>query len=300
MTWRKLGHLFAPSGELPWARSHAANPVPEHLEGNRFRVYFSARDEQNRSSIGTLVLDLSDSPRVVEVAKEPVLRPGTQGAFDDCGASVACLLRVGEARYLYYMGWHLTQDVPWRNAIGVAICAASGARFERYSEEPLIGLDAIDPHTISYPWVLRDGDTYRMWYGSNLKWGSQIGDMLHVIKYAESEDALRWRRPDKVVIDSTSPAEYAICRPCVLHDPDGWKMWFCSRGHRYRIHAAESTDGIEWKRLGEDTGIGVGADGWDSDMIEYPCVFDHAGRRYLLYVGNDYGRTGFGIAVLER
>jgi hypothetical protein len=34
-------------------------------------------------------------------------------------------------------------------------------------------------------------------------------------------------------------------------------------------------------------------------MIEYPCVFDHKGARYMLYAGNGYGRTGFGLAVLE-
>ncbi|MBB5866436.1 hypothetical protein [Xanthomonas sp. 3058] len=34
-------------------------------------------------------------------------------------------------------------------------------------------------------------------------------------------------------------------------------------------------------------------------MIEYPFVFDHAGQRYMLYNGNDYGRSGFGLAVLE-
>ena len=34
-------------------------------------------------------------------------------------------------------------------------------------------------------------------------------------------------------------------------------------------------------------------------MIEYPFVFDHDGSRYMLYNGNGYGKTGFGLAVLE-
>ena len=38
---------------------------------------------------------------------------------------------------------------------------------------------------------------------------------------------------------------------------------------------------------------------WESEMVEYPCVFVWAGRRYMLYNGNDYGRTGVGIAVLD-
>ena len=38
---------------------------------------------------------------------------------------------------------------------------------------------------------------------------------------------------------------------------------------------------------------------WESDSITYPAVFDHGGQRYMLYNGNGYGRTGFGIAILE-
>jgi hypothetical protein len=39
--------------------------------------------------------------------------------------------------------------------------------------------------------------------------------------------------------------------------------------------------------------------GWDSEMIEYPFVFDHAGERYMLYNGNGYGKSGFGLAILN-
>ncbi len=35
-------------------------------------------------------------------------------------------------------------------------------------------------------------------------------------------------------------------------------------------------------------------------MIEYPFVFDHKCNRYMLYNGNSYGKTGFGLAVLEK
>jgi hypothetical protein len=35
-------------------------------------------------------------------------------------------------------------------------------------------------------------------------------------------------------------------------------------------------------------------------MIGYPCVFDHGGRRFLLYAGNDFGATGFGLAIQEK
>jgi len=43
----------------------------------------------------------------------------------------------------------------------------------------------------------------------------------------------------------------------------------------------------------------VSESGWDSESVEYPNVFDYRGAKYMLYNGNGYGRTGFGIAVLE-
>jgi hypothetical protein len=219
--------------------------------------------------------------------------------FDDCGASIGCILRVGEARYLYYMGWNLAVTVPWKNALGLAVSESPGAPFQRVSRFPIVSLDEIDPYTISYPWVMRDNDRYRMWYGSNLRWGPEKKDMLHVIKYAESTDAVHWEKHDRIMINSESPDENAICRPSVVRDADGYRMWFCSRGDTYRIQHAISDDGSNWTRLGQDEGIDVSPEGWDSEMIEYPCVFDHGGRRFMLYAGNGFGASGFGLAVQE-
>ena len=299
MVWRKLGRIFQPSGDLDWARSHAANPTAEHVEGDIFRIYFSARDERNRSSIGYIVVDLAADGRVLEIPTEPVLRPGDLGMFDDCGASIGCVLRMGKARYLYYMGWNLAVTVPWKNAIGLAISESADGPFRRWSRFPIVPLDETDPYTISYPWVMQEGSRYRMWYGSNLRWGPEKKDMLHVIKYAESTDAVHWEKQNHVAIDSACAEENAICKPCVVKDSDCYRMWFCSRGEKYRIQHAVSHDGYAWRRLGQDEAIDVSSEGWDSDMIEYPCVFDHDGRRFLLYAGDSFGATGFGLAVWE-
>lgn len=83
MAWRKLGRIFAPSGELDWSRSHAALPVPEWIEGDIFRIYFSGRDGQNRSSIGSVIVDLAVGGKILDIPAEPILRPGARGMFDD-------------------------------------------------------------------------------------------------------------------------------------------------------------------------------------------------------------------------
>ncbi|WP_246514344.1 hypothetical protein [Exiguobacterium alkaliphilum] len=36
--------------------------------------------------------------------------------------------------------------------------------------------------------------------------------------------------------------------------------------------------------------------GFDDEMVAYPHTFTVNGKRYLLYLGNEVGRAGFGIA----
>jgi hypothetical protein len=194
-------------------RSHAANPVAEHIEGDRFRIYFSSRDEKNRSSIAFVEIDLKDPSHILRESDDPVLGPGDLGMFDDCGVSIGCILPVGEKRYLYYMGWHLTVAVPWQNALGLAISDGPGRPFRRVSRFPVVELSEVDPYTISYPWVTLEGGRFRMWYGSNTQWGPVKADMRHLIKYAESADGIHWRRDDVVAVDFDFPGEYARCKP---------------------------------------------------------------------------------------
>ncbi len=35
-------------------------------------------------------------------------------------------------------------------------------------------------------------------------------------------------------------------------------------------------------------------------MIEYAYIFDYKGRRYMIYNGNNFGKTGIGLAILEQ
>jgi hypothetical protein len=86
-------------------------------------------------------------------------------------------------------------------------------------------------------------------------------------------------------------------------------MFFCYRqqfGFRttrdaaYRIGYASSEDLKLWTRDDASVGIDVSSEGWDSDMQCYPSVFEWEGSVYLLYNGNEFGRLGFGVAVLER
>jgi hypothetical protein len=278
--------------------SHAANPVAEYLGEDRFRLNFSCRDAESRSHIGFIELDLKPPFPILRIAEQPLLGPGEIGAFDDSGVSLSCIRLVDGKKYLYYLGWNLGVTVPWRNSIGLAIYDDATQVFVRHSQAPLLDRNDVDPFSVSYPFVLQDAGIYRMWYGSNLRWGRQQKDMAHLIKYAESGDAIHWKREGVIALQFRDDGEYAMSRPYVLKESGIYKMWYSYRGPSYRIGYAESRDGVQWQRMDDVVGIDVSDSGWDSEMIEYPFVFDHAGRRYMFYNGNGYGRSGVGLAVL--
>ena len=297
MRWKKLGRVFDPQQQAGWTASHAANPVAEHVEGDRFRIYFSGRDARNRSSIGHLVIALDEPTRPLDVGAAPLLEPGPAGAFDQDGVTMGCVLTIGGIRHLYYLGWRLTKTHPWANTIGLARFDAAAGRFVKHSG-PVLGLSATDPYSMSYPCVLHDGTQYRMFYGSNLDWGEDGHTMNHVIKNAVSDDGLAWRPLDAVCL-AYGATDHAFSRPWVLRDGDTYKMWYAVRGAQYRIGYAESEDLVRWVRRDAEVGIAPSAQGWDAEAVTYPCVFSHRERRYMLYNGNGYGKTGFGLAVLE-
>lgn len=300
MRWRKLGRIFSPSNSSDWMRTHAAVPVAEHIEGDLFRVFFSSRDLAGRSHTGFVILDLNRPHEILEISSSPVLSPGSLGEFDDSGAMATWLTKSEGRNYLYYVGWNLGVTVPFRNAIGLAV--GSGSEYVRYARGPIVDRSSREPHFCASCCVIVDGNIWRMWYLSCTGWTLSGGKPKHHyhIKYASSNDGIEWRRDGVVALDFRNDDEYAISRPSVMQDADRWRMWYSFRGRAYRIGYAESDNGVDWVRFDDRTGIDVSISGWDSEMIEYPFVFDHKDVRFMLYNGNGYGATGLGLAVLER
>lgn len=299
MRWLKQGLVIEPPVNLPWVASHAAVPHAEAFPDGRARVYFTTRDERRRSHIA--VAEFEPGDWTPNVAPEPVLRPGPLGAFDDSGVMTSCLVRHEGTEHLYYQGWQLGVTVPFRVFVGCAVRTSEDESFERVSPAPVVGPNAVDPFMCSSPWVLVENGLWRMWYVSNIGWDADDRGRpryrVH-IKYAESGDGLSWERDGHVCIDFADPSEYAISRPCVLKDGELFRLWYSYRGLAYRIGYAESRDGLTWTRRDDVAGIDVSEDGWDSEMVEYACVFDRAGERTMLYNGNGYGETGIGRAIL--
>ncbi|MEM7376709.1 MAG: hypothetical protein AAF460_04300 [Pseudomonadota bacterium] len=285
----------------PKLLSHAANPLPVHLKGDVYRVFFSGRDQHNRSSVGAVDLDVSTGC-VVATHRDPVFEHGPAGSFYADGVSIANCYTVGQTRYMLFMGWQAPADAHWRGDIG-RLCLDTDLGLHLDSDAPLLGVDPVDPISLSYPWVrARAGGGYDMWYGSTRTWDAGNSEMLHTLHHARSDDGHGWTRTGLAVPYALGTAQ-AFSRPTVVPDgAGGLDMWFSYRsgaGEAYRIGYAHSADQVHWTLALGAAGITVSDRGWDAEMIAYPYVFDHRDTRMMLYNGNGYGKSGFGLAVLD-
>jgi len=303
IVWKKLGLLYAPSGKNchPKLISHAANPLAVYLEDDVYRIFFSGRDINNRSSVGAVDIDIVKR-KIVQKHFNPFFIHGNEGSFYQDGVSIGNCYEVDGVKYMLFMGWQNTTNSHWRGDIGRLIVKPD-LTLELDKGTPFIGIDTVVPIRLSYHWVLKDEvEGYKMWYGSTTTWDAGNGEMLHVINYASSLDGHNWQRQGLCIPYEINKAQ-AFSRPTVIgNSQQGYQMWFSYRsgsGEKYRIGYAFSQDGSKCELALESSGINISSEGWDSEMIEYPFVFNHKGEYYMLYNGNGYGKTGFGLAILE-
>ena len=300
MGWRRHGLVLEPPRIGEWARSHAMVPFVRSGDDG-LELLFSARDASGRSHTGRAVLELSRDGARARPDVIPLLSPGPLGAFDDSGAMGSCLVHHDGREHLYYIGWSRGVTVPFATFIGCAISADGGRSFERVSRAPVVGRTDADPFLATSPWVIVEDGRWRMWYASGERWEATEAGPKHYyrIVYAESEDGIEWKPSGRVCIDFAEDDEYAIARPCVLRDDGLYRMWYSHRGSAYRIGYAESSDGLTWARQDGRQGLAPEGLGWESQSVEYGCVFDHEETRWMLYNGNNYGETGIGLAMHE-
>ncbi|SMQ85523.1 hypothetical protein SAMN06295905_2802 [Devosia lucknowensis] len=294
--WTRLGQIYDAPPLHEKLQTHAANPLPVHLYDDVFRVFFSGRDVEKRSSVGYVDIDIV-TRAVLETCREPVFRHGPSQSFYSHGVSIGNCYTAGGQRYILFMGWHIPKNEHWRGEIGRFVLGKD-LSLTLNGDMPFFGLSESDPISLSYPWVMDDArGGHHMWYGSTLSWDAGNGEMLHIIRHAHSLDGHAFQ-PDRSVIPYALGKAQAFSRPTVVQNGDGWSMWYScrsGRGETYRIGHATSPDGCEWHHA--EPGFDVAAEGWDSEMIEYPFVFRHKGKLFMLYNGNGYGQTGFGLAV---
>lgn len=315
MKWIKCGRVFNPvdiAGRPQWMHEYAQAPATLVFD-DFVRVYFSCRpprdaDGQFVSYSAFVDLDRRDLFRIVNLAREPVLPLGELGTFDEFGTYPMSVIRRGDEVWAYYAGWTRCESVPFNVAIGLGISSDQGVTFRKLGPGPLLEYSPDEPFTMSGPKVRFFNGRYYLFYIAGEAWVLKNGkpEISHKIRMAVSDDGLHWTKQHKTLVPDRWGENESQASPDVFYADGRYHMFFCGwvprdfRQTRSRkIGYAWSTDLVNWTRDDERVGIDVSSDGFDNEMVAYPHVFALDGRTWMLYLGNQVGRYGFGLAELE-
>ncbi|MEA5527947.1 glycoside hydrolase family protein [Nodularia spumigena] len=308
--WQKKGLIYKPNNELTWAKSHAQIPTVDVINQGTLRIFFSTRDESNRSHTTYMDVGAENPKEILYLHQRPLLELGLPGTFDDCGIMPSSIVTYKGIKYLYYIGWNVRNTVPYHNAIGLAVSEDNGLTFNKLFTGPIMDRTSLEPYFCGTACVKIENGIWRNWYLSCTKWIQVNGkaEPLYNLKYAESLDGINWKREGVIAIDFKNEDEGGLARASVVKDGKIYKMWYCYRGHTdyrmskiqsYRIGYAESLDGIVWKRMDDVNVIEPSDEGWDSEMVAYPEIVDIDNKRLMFYNGNGFGQSGFGYAEIN-
>jgi len=311
--WKKLGLIFDPTNRFDWMQTHAQLPVViplttgscDNMHNCLYRIYFATRDDKQRSQVGFIDIDINNPTKILNISKEPVLRFGDMGYFDEHGVYPSSIVEVDAKLYMYYIGWNKGAEYPMFYAsIGLAISEDGGNTFTKYSKAPIMSRSEYDPWMVTAPFVYKDDDIYRMYYVSGLDWKVNTQNKLtskYHVKYAYSKDGINWNRNGQISVDFENSSETNIAKAYVEKVDGMYRTWFPYVNEKpYRIGYGESTNGIYFIRKNDEV-IFLDDNNitFDDEMQCYPYLFKINNKTYMVYNGNNYGYNGFGLAVLE-
>lgn len=299
--WRKLGLVFEPTGNM---YTHGSHPCIIHHKDDHYVLAFTRRDKQKRSHIFLVRALMTDEGLQLIGEPKKALGPGPTGYFDCDGVISVCFVKHAGKIYLYYVGWQNLPNDLWICDTGRAVLDIGTLTLEKEFSGPVFGRDKNNPLFAAATAFHVSEGKWQTWYNSGIRWEQAEQGLKHYygIHRATSTNGIDWVSEPGMCIPFADEYEYAFGRPSVICLDETFYMWFAHRATKetntYRMGFAFSEDGKNWTRNDRISGIDVSEAGWDSEMICYPYIFKHRNSLYMLYNGNDYGKTGFGLAAL--
>lgn len=315
MRWRKMGKIFDPTDYPLINECTEYAQSPQTIVFSDFvRIYFSTRKKDSTgkylSHVAFVDMD-KEFKQVLNISTNTVIELGKLGCFDEHGIFPMNVVRQEDRIYGYTCGWNRKGSVSVDTSIGLAISHDNGLTFNKVGEGPIMSASLNEPFLVGDPFVKIIDNVFHMWYIYGTEWkmypDCQVPERIYKIAHATSIDGFEWNRESKQIIEDRFIDECQAL-PSVIYINDTYHMFFCYRqsydfrknkSRGYRIGYAYSKDLIHWIRQDDNVGIDVTEGSWDSEMICYPHVFQCEGKVYMLYNGNEFGRYGFGIALLE-
>jgi len=316
MKWRRLGKIFDPTEhELANNCKEFAQSPQALILGDRVRVYFSTRerDPSGKYLSHVAFVDFSrDFGRTLGISHATVIELGGLGCFDEHGIFPMNVVKHGGRLLAYTTGWSRRVSVSADASIGLAISEDGGDTFRKHGTGPVLTSSLHEPFLVGDAFVNVYNGTYHMWYIFGTKWMANGRDTrperVYKIGHATSDDGVNWRKEGRHLIRDRLGGDECQALPTVIRIGDRYHMVFCYRwvydfrtnkANAYKLGYAYSDDLNNWTRDDSQLGWTVEEHGWDAEMQCYPHLCEVDRRIYLLYNGNDFGRRGFGLAVMS-
>ncbi len=316
MKWKKLGKIFDPTEHKLANNCVEFAQSPQSLVFDDFvRIYFSTRQKDSKgkyiSHVSFVEFD-KKFKKIKNISKHTIIDRGELGCFDEHGIFPFNIFR-DEKRILGYIGgWSRRVSVPIETSIGLSISINDGRTFKRIGNGPVLTSSLAEPFMVGDPFVQKYNGLFHMWYIYGTKWiespQEKESQRVYKIAHAISKDGVSWEKENRQIISDTLNNKECQALPTVIAIGKRYHMFFCYREaidfrknkkRAYRIGYAFSNDLKNWIRDDSQAGIDISENGWDSDMLCYPHIFKCNNDIYLLYNGNEFGRFGFGIAILQ-
>jgi hypothetical protein len=312
--WEKKGLLFSVEQQgLPnWMHEFAQAPNSLLLD-DRIRFYFSTRtpkDDNNQyiSQIGYVDFALDDLSKQIGFSSDPVLKLGGVGEFDEFGAYPFSPQIISNQVFAAYGGWTRCASVPFDVSIGIAKAELLKLIFHKMGNGPQLTKSLMEPFVIASPKLRHYKGEFYLFYIAGHTWTPENTiDPVYSIRMATSSDGENWTKRNTNIIPNILGTNEAQASPDVFYYCGYFHMFFSYRygsdfrklGRGYRMGYAYSDDLLNWHREDLLSDLVASAEGWDSESISYPHVFELNGDIYCAYLGNGIGRTGFGYAKLQ-
>lgn len=211
-------------------------PVPVD-GGDRYRVYYSSRDEKGRASAHWIETSKEDPTKIIARSQKPFLERGASGSFDENGVMVC-----SEG---YYIGWRVD---------GTSALGSVSSRQLVFENS-----DCVGP-----AWVMGN----MMWYGKGTWRGEDLFATINLAVFDGS-----WKEYGIVLEDGEAAARPCVQRTKAGYEMFYSKRSAQISKRDYRIGYAYSADGKTWVK--QPSGLEPSASGWDSEMVCYACPIDN-------------------------
>jgi len=226
-------------------------------------------------------------------AGNPLLSQGGSGSWDFACIACHCVIIDGGTYKMWYGG----STKPYQEEkIGYAT-SPDGKSWTKYASNPVVGFGSTgswDSSQLCVPVVIKDGSTYKMWYGGYNGNTMRIG-------YATSSDGIAWTKyagnPVMDVGAANSWESKMVAPGTVIREDNEYRLWYQgSNGNHWELGYTSSPDGITWTRHAGNPilRVGAGANDWDRSELGHFTVVNASGSYHGWFAANNGANWAIG------